>query len=259
MIIGCMSCLRVLGCAGGVGGGRQSTCFLLDGVTLIDAGSGLFSLSLDELGAIQTIVLTHSHLDHVLAIPLLLDAVAASRKSPLTVYGLPQTLAALSQHFFNGQIWPTLDELSREGRPAVLLKEVALGERVLADRITVLPAHHAIAACGYAIAGDSGTLIFTGDTRAGDAFWQAANRFSDLTHLIIETSYLNADRELARQAYHLTAHDLAAQLGELRLNPEIFITHLKPGFESGIMEEVFKSLGGQRKVSALCQGAAIDF
>src|SRR3569623_560346 len=57
--------LRVLGCSGGVGQGLRTTSLLLDNDVLIDAGSGVGDLSLDEMARIRHIFLTHSHLDHI--------------------------------------------------------------------------------------------------------------------------------------------------------------------------------------------------
>ena len=254
-----MSRLRILGCAGGVGGGRHTTCFLLNDDTLIDAGSGLCTLELAQLQIIDQVVLTHSHLDHVLGIPLLLDAVASTRTSPLIIYGLPQTLSTLKQHFFNGHIWPTVAELGSADQPIVMFKEVNVGDTILSGAVTVLPAAHAIPACGYAIAGSKGTLVFTGDTRCGAAFWQAVNRLPNLTHLIIETSYMNEDGALAQQAHHLTANDLAVELGNLQQNPNILITHLKPGVEGEIMFQIGQAIGTAREVRALIQGSEVIF
>ena len=68
--------LRVLGCSGGIGGsGRRTTSFLLGDDVLIDAGSGVADLELEELAKIRHIFLTHSHMDHIHTIPLMIDSV----------------------------------------------------------------------------------------------------------------------------------------------------------------------------------------
>ena len=67
--------IRVLGCHGSTAARCHTTSFLLDDDILIDAGSGVGELRLDELARIDHILLSHSHLDHVLGIPLLADAV----------------------------------------------------------------------------------------------------------------------------------------------------------------------------------------
>jgi 3',5'-cyclic-nucleotide phosphodiesterase len=56
----------MLGCHGGIGGvERQSTCYLLGDSVLIDAGTGLGTLPLDQMLRIDHVVLTHAHLDHI--------------------------------------------------------------------------------------------------------------------------------------------------------------------------------------------------
>ena len=46
---------------------------------LVDAGTGVGDLTLDELARIDHILISHSHLDHVLAIGLLADSVIRAR------------------------------------------------------------------------------------------------------------------------------------------------------------------------------------
>jgi len=55
--------LRILGCSGGIGTEMTTTSLLVDGDILI---------SLDEMKRIRHIFVTHSHLDHIAGIPMLL-------------------------------------------------------------------------------------------------------------------------------------------------------------------------------------------
>src|SRR4051794_29062938 len=96
--------VRVLGCSGGIGGGRQTTSFLLDDAFLIDAGSGVTRLTLEEMRRIRHVFITHSHLDHILALPLLMDSVGTGAP-PLIVHAIPEVIAALRQHLFNWALW----------------------------------------------------------------------------------------------------------------------------------------------------------
>ena len=63
--------LKVLGCHGGELPSCKSTCFLVDEVLALDAGSLTSTLTLDQLLKIDHIVLTHSHFDHVKDLPLM--------------------------------------------------------------------------------------------------------------------------------------------------------------------------------------------
>src|SRR5204863_3920085 len=121
--------IRVLGCSGAIAAGCRTTSFPLDASVLIDAGTGVGDLSLDELARIDHILISHSHLDHVLAIGLLADSVlrlrAAQRRGPIIVHALPETLAALRDHIFNGVIWPDFTRLPSVEAPVLQLKPVA--------------------------------------------------------------------------------------------------------------------------------------
>ena len=86
---------RVLGCSGSIGGEARTSSFLLDRDILLDAGTGVGDLSIDELRRIDHVFLSHSHLDHVTSLPLLLDTVAAERKTPVTVYAQAATLGVI--------------------------------------------------------------------------------------------------------------------------------------------------------------------
>ncbi len=77
--------LRVLGCSGGELPRHRTTCFLVDGKLAIDAGALTASLSLEELLAVDDIVLTHSHFDHVKDVPLLADLLVGLRRLGMRV------------------------------------------------------------------------------------------------------------------------------------------------------------------------------
>jgi phosphoribosyl 1,2-cyclic phosphodiesterase len=95
--------LRILGCSGGIGSNLRTTSMLLDHDVLIDAGTGVGDLSLDEMREIDHVFLTHSHLDHIACIPFMLDSVAGMRNRPLMIDATEETLR---QHIFNWIIWP---------------------------------------------------------------------------------------------------------------------------------------------------------
>ena len=65
----------VLGCSGAIAAGCRTTSFLLDDDVLVDAGTGVGDLPLEALAQIEHILISHSHLDHMLSIGLLADSV----------------------------------------------------------------------------------------------------------------------------------------------------------------------------------------
>src|SRR5689334_15822365 len=124
--------IRVLGCSGSIGGECRTTSLLLDDDVLIDAGTGVGDLTLEELNAIDHILISHSHLDHVLAIGLLADSVmrrrAAEGRGPIRVHALPETIAALRTHIFNGVIWPDFTRLPSAEHPMLEFAPFAIGD-----------------------------------------------------------------------------------------------------------------------------------
>ncbi|KAB2321366.1 3',5'-cyclic-nucleotide phosphodiesterase [Betaproteobacteria bacterium SCN1] len=250
--------LTVLGCSGGIGSGRHTTCLMIDDDVLIDVGTGVTTLDFGQLLKIDHVFLTHAHLDHVLGLPLLLDSVGDQRTAPVTVHALPEVLDVLSAHLFNWKLWPDFREIPDKGAPWLRFEALARGETrtIGARRFQPLPAHHVVPACGYRIAASGGSLVFSGDTTHCPAFVETVNAMADLRHLVIETSFENALSDIARASRHHWPESLAAELDALKIAPQVWITHLKPGNEAAIMHELRAAVPG-RELEALIQGQTI--
>jgi ribonuclease BN (tRNA processing enzyme) len=250
--------LTVLGCSGGIGSGRHTTSLLVDDDVLIDAGTGLTTLDFEQLVKIDHVFLTHAHLDHVLGLPLLLDSVGDLRSAPLVVHALPDVLDVLSKHLFNWQLWPDFREIPNSETPWLRFAPLSLGEAFTLKGRTFrpLPANHVVPACGIHLATAAGSLVFSGDTTHSDAFVAALNAIPDLRHLIIETSFENALVDIAKASKHHWPDSLAAELQDLNVRPKVWITHLKPGNEAAIMNEL-REAAPDWDVEALVQGQVI--
>ncbi|HRK79062.1 MAG TPA: 3',5'-cyclic-nucleotide phosphodiesterase [Thiobacillus sp.] len=250
--------LTVLGCSGGIGSGRHTTSLLVDDDVLIDAGSGLTTLDFEQLLKIDHVFLTHAHLDHVLGLPLLLDSVGDLRGAPLVVHALPDVLEVLSTHLFNWQLWPDFRKIPSEKAPWLRFSPLDFGAALTLKGRTFrpLPANHVVPACSLHLATAAGSLVFSGDTTHSDAFVAALNAIPDLRHLIIETSFENALAEVAKVSKHHWPDSLAAELQLLSVRPEVWITHLKPGNESAIMNEL-RAAAPDWGLEALLQGQEI--
>lgn len=252
--------LRVLGASGGIGGGARTTSFLLGRDVLIDAGTGVADLSLQELGAIDHVVLTHSHLDHVTALPFLLDAVGSNRQRPVTVHAQAETLQVLKAHIFNNAVWPDFARIPSPERPFLRYEVFAPGEeRVLAGcRVQSIPVNHVVPAVGFLLRGPSGSLAFSGDTASTDEFWRVLNACADLKYLIIETSFVDAEQKIAELARHFCPATVVPELRKLKRHPKIFITHLMPGEEQDILREILQHDPGLA-VHPLAPGMVVEF
>jgi len=265
--------LNVLGCSGSIAAGCKTTAFLLDGDVLIDAGTGVGDLTLDALARIDHILISHSHLDHVLSIGLLADSVMRARRAngrgPIRVHALPETLAALRTHIFNGAIWPDFTRLPSAEHPVLELVSFEVGEvlNVNGKRIEVLSASHTVPAVGFAVEcrggadGATGTeprgwWVYTGDTGPNPLLWERLRRMR-VTHLIIETAFSDEERQLARISRHLCPAALGHELAQLGGSVDVHITHIKPGEVEAVMAEIGR-LGTDHRIHALAAGQVMD-
>lgn len=237
--------LTVLGCSAGIGGERRTTSLLLDDDILVDAGSGAGELSLEQMACVDHVFLTHAHLDHSGFLPLLADAAAFMRDKPLLVYALDETIASLKAHMLNGELWPDYTVLPSIHAPYIRFVAIFPGVPVVIGnrRIMPLPACHSVPAVGFCMDSGSAGFAYSGDTTDCEAFWAALNCIENLRYLMIEATLLNADGHAAKKSGHMTAELLALGLARLRHPVQLFITHLEPGKEERVMNEVMCACG----------------
>lgn len=233
--------VRVLGCSGAIAKDCRTTSFLIDGELLVDAGTGVGDLTLDEMQGIHHVLLTHSHLDHVAALPLMVDAIASKRTEPLKIHALAGTIMALKAHIFNNVIWPDFSRIPSPQAPFISFHEIRVGQTLrFGDKLVeVLPAVHTVPAAGFAVTAGHGCWVFTGDTERNPAFWARVNQLN-VAMLVIETAFSNREKDLARRSLHLSPTVLANELDCIARgkNYPIYITHTKPAETEQIMAEI---------------------
>jgi len=234
--------VRVLGCSGAIAKNCRTTSFLLEKTVLIDAGTGVGDLTLDEMCIIDHVFLTHSHLDHIAALPLMLDAVSSLRRTPVEIHALPETIEALRSHIFNDIVWPNFECIPSSDQPFLRFSPLEQGKQyeVAGLTVEVLSAVHTVAAVGYAVKGDAGWWVFSGDTERNPIFWEQVNRLP-VAMLIIETAFSDSESALARRSLHLSPRTLLAELSSFNQpNGQVYITHTKPAQTDVIMREILE-------------------
>ncbi len=253
--------IRVLGCSGSIAAGNRTTSFLLDRCILVDAGTGVGDLTLDEMVQVEHILVTHSHLDHVLSIGLLADSVTRRRHAanapPVQVHALAETIAALRKHIFNGVIWPDFTRLPDAAHPVLQLCPIETGQQLdlAGHRIEVLPARHTVPAVGYAVHGSGGSWVYTGDTGPNPALWQRLQQLR-VAALVIETAFRDDEHELAHISQHLHPSQLQRELALLSAPCAVYITHIKPGEVDAVMSEI-GAQQSRHRIQALVTGQVI--
>lgn len=232
--------VRILGCSGGIGGDRHTTSMLVDDDILIDAGSGVTRLSLDEMAGISHLFLTHAHLDHIMMLPTLLDSVGVERETPLEVHALPGVIDILKTHLFNWKLWPDFATVPTREHPFMRYVPLTVGQPIkLGEReIVAAPVCHGVPAAGYLLRGRQSSLLFSGDTASHAGLYDLAIATPDLRHFIVETSFTSEQQALAEASNHYCPATLLPDLARLQPGVSVWITHLKPGGEDAIMAEL---------------------
>jgi ribonuclease BN (tRNA processing enzyme) len=249
--------LRVLGSAGAEFPNFRPPAFLVDDQLLLDAGTIGSVLTEEEQWALQNIFITHSHLDHIRAIPALADNIIIKNLShTVTVFGIPDTISAMRDHMFNTIIWPDFSVIPSPERPVISFETIDTGVdyTVSGYRIRAIPVNHTVPAVGYRVSKGSATLVYTGDTGPTEEIWQYA---SGSDALIVEVSFPNDMEPLALLTKHLTCSLLRIELEKVaRLPKRILVTHPKPQYYDIIRTEI-ESLG-LKEIELLHDGALFD-
>lgn len=240
--------IRILGCSGGIGAGSRTSAMLVDDDVLIDAGTGVGDLELEEIDSIRHVFLTHAHLDHIAGLPMLADSVFDENfTTPLTVYAREETLRALQDHVFNGVIWPDFARLPTAGNPMLRYQVCSPGDTVTINHrnFYAVDVMHTVPTLGYTVQNSGGVFAVSGDTKTNETLWPVLNACDDLRVLVIEVSFPDEMERLANEAGHYCPSTLAKDLERLRHEPEIWLTGMKPGEEGRIMEQVSKAVPGK--------------
>ncbi len=235
-----MNTLKILGCSGSIGGSAATTCLQFNEDILIDAGSGLLNQPLTTLEKIDHILLTHSHLDHILGIPLLADAVGFKRKDPINVLGCSETISVIKQHIFNGLVWPDFSILPTKVNPFIKLNEIFSNSSTKLSELTFTPfyVNHTVRCIGYKISSPKSSIIFSGDTGPSDNLIEMINRTEKIKAVIIDVSFSNKKIDIAKKSKHFNPSMLIKELKKIKNKQTIYITHFKPGCEDEIIGEL---------------------
>ncbi len=252
--------INVLGSSGGIGRGLRTTALRVGSDILVDCGTGVGDLPLEELFKIQHVFITHSHLDHIAGLPLLIDTIYEKLiKTPLTIHCQQETYQVLMEHIFNWKIWPNFFILPSKEKPVVRFQPMLSGQSIHIDnyKITMVEVEHTVPAVSYIVQDSSHGFAFSGDTASAPKLWEALNSESNVDVLIVECAFADERSELANQAKHFSPKSLAKALADLKHNPEICVSHLQPGEEDKIMNELRTAMP-KRSIRSIVSGDVLS-
>lgn len=233
--------LEVLGCAGGEGIGHRATAFLINDSLLIDAGSVVNSLTLEQQNNIRHALITHAHLDHIKDLGFIVDNTFGFRSKSLQVITTAEVIDALKSHYFNWVIWPDFSQLPCPENAMLEFFSDEKGVHIDGLNIDFIAVNHPGCANGFLIeevSSDSSILV-TGDTGNTDLIWQTAKTRKNLKAIFADTAFPDDMQELADASGHMTPAQLHNKLTDYQLDDmDVFCYHIKPTYHERVLKDI---------------------
>jgi 3',5'-cyclic-nucleotide phosphodiesterase len=244
---------HVIGCSGGQAPGYNISSYLVNDSTLIDAGSAAGVLNLKSQKKIKNILITHVHLDHVMALGGLVENLYGIKGTAINVWGIDEAVCALKRHFFNDTLWPDFTRITGDTQPTPVLAFQSLPEEKAVPvgdlAVTAVRVNHIIPSVAFFIESEKKTFLHVGDTGPAEKVWSIARLKENLCAVVLEASLPNRLQDVADISRHLTPRTLVRELDKLgRPSVPILVTHLKPLYRQEIMRELKRVKGYRLRI-----------
>ena len=204
---------------------RHTACYYLPELAIVlDAGTGMFRLVehlLKRPHSSLDILVSHSHLDHIIGLTFLLDALAVTELKSVRVIGEPEKLDAIRQHLYSPLIFPVQPEFEFIPLPS------AVGSMHLGDcRVRYFPLEHPGGSIGYIIEHRGKRLAYITDTVARpDADYVA--ELTDIDLLLHECYFSDALADFAVTTGHSWLSGVE-EIVRLRKPKRTALIHINP-------------------------------
>ena len=252
--------IRVLGCYGTELSGYNATSFLVNENILVDAGTIASALTMEEQLKIRSILLCHSHFDHIKGLFFLADNLFERFSATVNIYSTSGILDILKTHYFNNLLSPDFTAIPDTKNPVMRFNPIVPGEGFEVNGLMVhaFKANHVVESVGYKLQDENGAILYSGDTGATPWIWREAREQKGLKAIFVETSFPNRLGELAELTGHLTPSMLEEELQKIGdLDVPIFIFHMKPQYLDALTREIEQI--NHPNISILKQGDEFTF
>ena len=216
---------------------------LVDDYILLDAGTIISGIKVQDQSKIREIFVTHAHLDHIKDLGFLADNVYDSYSKPIRVWSSKTTLGLIKDHVFNSKIWANFTAIPDRRNPVMTFNELNPAKEYEIGDYKVMGIHvnHAQDSMGFIVSCSKGHVVLTGDSGPTDEIWKRLNSLKGPATVFIETSFPNRFAEVAKTTGHLTPNDLKVELKKItKDDTRIFVCHIKRPYYSEIIEEIGK-------------------
>lgn len=220
---------------------QRLTCFLIDECVAVDAGSIALALTAEQRQRVRDIIVTHPHMDHIASLPIFIDDLFETLKSPVRVHATPEVIELLERDVFNWNVYPRFSELKNEFGPVMEYVPIPAGKefRVAHLTVTAVAVNHIVPTVGLVVSDSKSIIAFSSDTAETDEFWNLINRAPRIDALLIEASFPNSMAQLAEVSRHFTPASLQRDLLKLTHNGlDILAVHIKPAYRQMVIDEL---------------------
>jgi cAMP phosphodiesterase len=220
---------------------QRLTCFLIDEQVAIDAGSIALAITPEQRKTVRDIIVTHPHMDHIASLPIFIDDLFETLKSPVRIYATPEVIDLMERDIFNWNVYPRFSELKNEFGPVMEYVPIPMGKEFKVAHLTVtaVAVNHIVPTVGLVVSDGNSTVAFSSDTSETDELWNVINRFPRIEALLIEASFPNSMASLAEVSRHYTPASLQRDLRKLSHNGlDILAVHIKPAYRQMVIDEL---------------------
>jgi len=232
--------IRILPSSPDAGHVQHLISFVLDGHLAVDAGCIGLCGPPGAQAAITSIVLTHSHLDHICSLPMFAMNVLDSSGHGIVVSAPPAVIDSLQQDVFNWRVWPDFTTLKIDDRPIVQL--APLQPRHPTDfgglTVTAIPVNHPVPTVAYIVEDGRSAVLFALDTGPTEEIWEVAARTPHLTTAFIDVAFPDEMSMLAEASGHMTPSLARTEISGLPGNVRKIACHLKPAHYDRIVDQL---------------------
>jgi len=235
--------IKALGSSGGRTPDDALTSYLVDNRMLLDVGGACSVLTESEQLAIDYILISHSHLDHIYSLAFLLDTVLAKRKKPIEIISIKGVLEIIKEDLLNGETWPDFSKPLAKGQIALAeYRVIQTGKPVKVGKykIEAIKVNHPVPAVGFTIDDGKSKLFYTGDMGPTPHVWKKIRSMQKkINALLAELSFPNEMQSLALLSGHLTPDMLDEGMVEAGIGDiPVYISHMKPLYVKRMIKEL---------------------
>jgi ribonuclease BN (tRNA processing enzyme) len=216
------------------------TSYLINDTFAIDAGSLGFSLDLEAQLKIKHVLLSHTHIDHLAALPVFLENTEEFAGTRVTIHGSEAVLDGLRRHVFNDCLWPDLIHATLNSQPFFHLATLQAGRalEIAGVRITPVAVNHTVPTMGFLLEEGDAAVVLAIDSGPTEELWRLANALTKVSAVFLEATFPNSMHELAQIAKHLTPKTFGEEVRKLSRPAKIIAIHIKPSYYDQVVKEL---------------------